>query len=58
MARQSAREMESLQVSIESGLYEIADEKLEGLAVFLDMEGTERLTRLHLITKVPYSCYI
>ena len=52
MARQSAREMESLQVSIESGLYEIADEKLEGLAVFLNMEGTEGLTRLHLIRKV------
>ena len=52
MARQSAREMELLQVSIESGLYEIADEKLEGLAVFLDMEGTEKLTRLHLIRKV------
>eukprot|EP00794_Sanderia_malayensis_P021210 gene21210-23294_t len=44
--------MESLQVSIESGLYEISDENLEGLAAFLDIEGIERLTRLQIIRKV------
>eukprot|EP00794_Sanderia_malayensis_P005802 gene5802-6500_t len=44
--------MESLHVSIESGLYEISDEKLAELAAFLDIEGIERLTRLQIIRKV------
>eukprot|EP00794_Sanderia_malayensis_P004053 gene4053-4604_t len=44
--------MELLQVSIESGLDEISNENLEGLATFLDIEGIERLTRLQIIRKV------
>ena len=47
--------VERLQVSIESKLYEITEEKLQSLAEYLNIKGIEGLSKLQIIRKIRRS---